>query len=65
MTKGQVDFSMIHHALQQSYQHLLMSADEVSAATLHELEQAREDLQSALSCATNIDKKYLTYTRTT
>lgn len=64
MTKGQVDFSMIHQALQHSYQHLLMSSDGVSPSTLNELQQAQEDLQSAMSLATNVDKKYLPYTTT-
>jgi len=64
MTKGQVDFSMIHQALQHSYQHLLMSGDGVSPSTLSDLEQAQEDLQAAMSLATNIDRKYLPYTAT-
>jgi hypothetical protein len=64
MTEGQVDFLLIHQALQHSYQHLLLSDDEISPSTLREFQQAQEDLKSALSFAAAIDKKYLSYRRT-
>jgi hypothetical protein len=61
MTKDSVDFSMIHQALQHSYQQLTMSADDISSSTLTELHQAQEDLKSAMALATNVDKRYWSY----